>query len=44
MSRHYNQNNSPFVKIVYVKVQVNGKTELVPMELYADNSLRQNLG
>lgn len=41
MSYRYNQNKAPFVKIVYSKVNVNGKTELVPLELYADGSLKR---
>ncbi len=41
MSLRCNQNQSPLVKIVYVKTQVNGKLELIPMELYADNSLKR---
>ena len=40
MSRRQNQNQSPLVKIVYSKVTVNGKVELVPMELYADGTLQ----
>lgn len=36
----YNQNGSPFLKIVYTKVKINGKVELVPMELYADGLLK----
>lgn len=39
MSCKYNKNNSPFVKVVYSKVKVNGKFELVPLELYADGSV-----
>ncbi|WP_256556217.1 hypothetical protein [Oscillatoria sp. HE19RPO] len=31
-----------FVKMVYSKVQVNGKLELVPMELYSDGSLKRS--
>ncbi len=30
-----------FVQIVYAKVKSNGKTELVPLKLYVDNSLEQ---
>jgi len=33
------RNGSPFVKIVYAKTVINGKLELVPLELYADGSL-----
>jgi hypothetical protein len=40
MARQYNHNQSPLVKIVYSKVIVQGKVELVPMELYADGSLK----
>ena len=41
MARRYNHNQSPLVKIVYSKVEINGKVELVPMELYADGTLRR---
>lgn len=41
MSSQTDRQSSPFVKIVYSKVKVNGKTELVPMELYADGSLKR---
>jgi hypothetical protein len=37
----YNQNGSRFLKIVYTKVKINGKVELVPMELYADGLLKR---
>ena len=37
----HNQNQSPLIRIVYSKVEVNGKIELVPMELYADGSLKR---
>lgn len=40
MSRRYNDNHAPFVRVVYSKVKVNGKIELVPMELYADGSVK----
>lgn len=40
MSRRHNQNQAPFVKIVYSKEKVNGKLELVPLELYADGSVK----
>ncbi|WP_255513705.1 hypothetical protein [Microcoleus sp. FACHB-672] len=30
-----------FLKIVYSKVKVNGREELVPMELYTDGSVRR---
>ncbi|MEC4813100.1 MAG: hypothetical protein SAK29_07475 [Scytonema sp. PMC 1069.18] len=42
MSRRYNQNHSPLIKVVYTQVTVNGKTELVPLELYADGSLKRS--
>jgi len=42
MACYYNHNQSPLVKIVYAKVEVNGKTELVPMALYADGSIKRN--
>lgn len=41
MSLRYNQNNSPLVKVLYSRVKMNGKIELVPLELYADGSLKQ---
>lgn len=41
MSQRYNHNNSRLEKIVYTKVNVNGKVELVPLELYADGSVRK---
>ncbi|GET44427.1 hypothetical protein [Microseira wollei] len=41
MSSRQNKNNSPLVRIVYSKVKVNGKLELVPMELYADGSVKR---
>lgn len=41
MSLRYNKNHSPLVKIVYLKVEKNGKVELIPMELYADNTLQR---
>ncbi len=37
----YNNNNSPFVKIVYTKVKTNGQTELVPLKLYTDVSVEE---
>jgi hypothetical protein len=37
----YNQNGSRFLKIVYTQVKINGKLELVPMELYADGLLKR---
>ncbi|MGI0484459.1 hypothetical protein ACN4EK_03420 [Pantanalinema rosaneae CENA516] len=42
MSRRCNHNQSPFIKIVYSQVKVNGKVQLVPMELYADGSLKRS--
>lgn len=44
MSVRYNQNNSRSVKVVYSQVKVNGKIELVPLELYADGSLKRVVG
>ncbi len=41
MSRRYNQNQSPLLKIVYSQTKVNGKVELVPLELYADGSVKR---
>lgn len=43
MSVRYNQNNAPLVKVVYSQVKVNGKLQLVPLELYADGSLKRSL-
>ncbi len=43
MARQYNHNQSPLVKIVYSRVLVNGKVELVPMQLYADGSLQRRV-
>lgn len=31
---------SPFLKIVYAKVEINGVLTLFPLELYADGSLK----
>jgi hypothetical protein len=31
-----------FVKIVYAKTTVNGKVELIPLELYTDGSLKRS--
>ncbi|WP_277882163.1 hypothetical protein [Oculatella sp. FACHB-28] len=42
MSRRYNDNQAPLVKIVYSKVEVNGKVELVPLEQYADGTLQRS--
>lgn len=41
MSRRYNHNNSPLERIVYTKVSVNGKVQLVQLELYADGSVKR---
>jgi hypothetical protein len=41
MSRRYNNNHSPLERIVYTKVNVNGKVQLVPLELYADGSVKR---
>lgn len=41
MALLYNQKQSPFVKIVYSQTVTNGKIELVPLQLYADGSLRR---
>ncbi|MEG4354027.1 hypothetical protein QUB42_01035 [Microcoleus sp. Aus8_D1] len=41
-SRNHNNNSVPFVKIVYSTVKINGKIELVPMEWYADGSVKKN--
>lgn len=38
----YNISGFPFLKIVYAKVEINGKVELVPLKLYAEGSLEQN--
>ncbi|WP_255527154.1 hypothetical protein [Oculatella sp. LEGE 06141] len=42
MSQRHNHNKAPLVKIVYSKVTVNGKVELVPLELYADGTLQRS--
>lgn len=44
MSVRHNENHAPLVKVVYSQVRVNGKVELVPLELYADGSLRKSVG
>ncbi len=44
MSVRYNQNNAPLVKVVYSQVKVNGKLQLIPLELYADGSLKRSQG
>lgn len=41
MATRYNQNHSPLLRIVYTKVVENGKVNLVPMELYADGTLKR---
>lgn len=43
MSTRYNHKNSPLIKVVYSQIKINGKIELVPMELYADGSLKRIL-
>lgn len=42
MTHQSNSLPAPLVKIVYSKVTVNGKLELVPLKLLADGSLRPN--
>ena len=44
MSLRYNENQAPLVKLVYSHVKVNGKLELVPLELYADGSIKRSVG
>jgi hypothetical protein len=41
MAQRYNQNQSPLVKIVYSKIKVQGKVELIPLELYADGTVKR---
>ena len=41
MCLRYNENHAPLLKVVYSQVKVNGKTELVPLELYAYGSLKR---
>jgi hypothetical protein len=41
MSIRYNQKNAPLERIVYTKVNINGKVQLVPLELYADGSVKR---
>lgn len=36
------QQTPSFVKIVYSQVKVNGKLELVPMELYTDGTVKRS--
>ena len=43
MCIRYNHNHSPFVRIVYSQVKINGKVQLVPLELYADGSLKRSV-
>lgn len=38
----YNRNGSPLVKIVYSRVKVDRKQELVSFKLFADGSLERN--
>jgi hypothetical protein len=40
----YNENNAPLIKVVYSQIKINGKTELIPLELYADGSLKRSAG
>lgn len=42
MSYHQQERTPSFVKIVYSQVKVNGKLELVPMELYTDGSVKRS--
>jgi hypothetical protein len=44
MSLRYNENHAPLIKVVYSQLKVNGKTELVPPELYADVWLKPDHG
>jgi len=44
MSVRYNDKNAPLVKLVYTQIKVNGRTELVPLELYADGTLKRAVG
>jgi hypothetical protein len=41
MSQRYNHNNARLERIVYTKVNVNGKIQLVPLELYEDGSVKR---
>ncbi len=41
MSSRYNENHSRLERILYTKVNVNGKVQLVPLELYADGSVKR---
>ncbi len=38
----YNKKGSPLIKIVYAKVNNEGKEELVALKLYADGSVERN--
>jgi hypothetical protein len=40
MSCRSNKNHPPLERIVYTKVNVKGKVQLVPLELYADGSVK----
>ena len=40
-TQNHNNNSIPFVKVVYSTVKINGKIELVPMEWYADGSVKK---
>jgi hypothetical protein len=44
MSLRYNENQALLLKVVYSQVKVNGKIELVPLELYADGSIKRCVG
>jgi hypothetical protein len=44
MSLRYNENHALLVKVVYSQIKINGKIELVPLELYADGSLKRCIG
>jgi hypothetical protein len=41
MCVRYNNNNAQFVKVVYSKAIVNSKVELIPLELYADGTVKR---
>lgn len=43
MSLRFNENQAPLVRVVYSQVKVNGKVELVPLELYADGSIKRSV-
>ncbi|HEY9811575.1 MAG TPA: hypothetical protein V6D13_19785 [Halomicronema sp.] len=43
MSYHQQKQATPsFVKIVYSQIKINGKLELVPMELYTDGTVKRS--